>query len=847
MLNTLKNKLKSVKLGGGPLQSVTGEELRSLSDTAGRVSPPTSPLEAGVVGASPDSAKMAGTNSQKTAALRQAIQGASKLEDQQRAEQTRTQASAEEQAKKQQAGQLGQLGGLRDRVQALTSNILNQAGTAQLAQTLSLSEQALASLTPEQEPAVRQALATLQTDPSNQQALLTLNNSLGKTTVEEMLPADQLKAFFLGTQESTAQQVAQNTQDNISVADLDLPSLGFNSPEELANLLGVDPAQLQGLTIKQLKQDIEGKIQDEFTQIQDLEKKATDPMLGAAERAEARKQLREMGAVGIRKVESDVDKLADQIANADTVEFDGEDIAVSDLLEDEYISGLTAKYLDQNTDPQWKADFKSRNPDLAKWIDDNQVALLDAVADIDDSIKQFADTQEKNMQLAEPATGQPALPKELMQKLIPDFGKLSAEQLNVDNIPILKFMNQEENLKEAANAYDALKTLYQYDPDLVSELAGMDEGMLRSLGVLQNTDRWQNYTRYLSDYNRVKNMDPTNEESVWSAVFGKQIPAADAKSLVDEALVREKSGLFGSSPINSIGNLFKDARGNAADFQTISQRLQASLLGPDGKPLSLAGYAAGETPVTSIADKLSGINNYLRQPDKTGLYESVRTFFFNDDKIDANEAKKIPVERMEEAYTSLRNKMDDNARTQIENQYYNKTAKDISNTLINERQVDLLSLEKMADKYGFDSSYLARNQDTDLKNLKTAQTWLKEQIKSASPLEQITLKKHLNNINQLTEKINDTKFIKQNFGNFEWRDDQYFQWKNVPVVQQFLRLKDTPQGGQYLEDVKRLNDLINKHGAKEVFKGLNVPTSEQFNKLVNDYTKQIQQVIKLYG
>lgn len=632
---TVRDKLKRARVGGA-LQEMSQEELGSLSEAAGRAAPPIQPLEAGVIGGTPDQAKMAGTAQQRMGAIRVGLQEAETLQERMRRGQVRRTGTEAEQEKLARGTRLEQLGGLQSRVQGLTEQMIQQAAGTESEKLLQLNQQNLSQLPEERQAQVQELLSNLQEDPSNPQLLKQLNNALGITRVENMLTADNLQQYFQDVQAQTAAQTAAAFQDQATVEDLNLEQLGFTDIGEVASLLGMDPEEVRGLSVRQLIQEAEAQVEEEFTTVADLQRRAQDPNLGPAERAEARRMLREMGATGIRAAESDIDKMAEQIATADTVEFGGEEVTIEELLDDEYLSGLTARYLQASEDDPFRAQLEKNEPELTKWIQQNQAVLQDAVQQMEEGLSDFAEIQYENRRLADIAIGED-LSDDIMSNLLQGWGEIQSETYeDRGEVPeVLRILNDPQyNKNIQTNIYEGLQTLQEADPALTQELATLSKGEMDALGITagNNSDKFSTYKSYLTDISKLESADPTSAESVASAILGPGKTWADLQSTLSESSAIQNSGLFGPSPISWL----QDLRGKTpAEALAIAK----NKLLEEGKPKGLR-EAIANTP-KSIQASLQGFQsnyNKAQLDNQLGFeWDSVKDAFANDSKIDRQE------------------------------------------------------------------------------------------------------------------------------------------------------------------------------------------------------------------
>lgn len=655
----------------GQLGSVSNEEMQNLASKAGR-SVPTTPMEGSVLGGNKDQAKMMGSKASLQSTFRNLGQTPESLQTAQRREQVRRDATAEEQSGMTKASNMEKLSSLDSRVQNLTTQLINNAAQNQQASQVNLSEagQALDS-------DAQAALQTLQTaapnSPEALQATQLLNQKLGRTA-GTLLTADELKNNYQSIAQTVGQNLANSVSDTMTVSQLDLPSMGFSNSQELADLLGLPADQLDNLNIADLQQKINSTIQSEYSKVNELEQKANDPTLSAAERAQARKALREAGAVGVRSTESAMDNLADQIEDANTVEYAGQEYQIDELLDDETLSGLAAKYLDEeNPDQAWKDKFKEDNADLAEWLDSNKEALGDAVKNIDDNVKEYAAIQDYNKNLKKTSSGQ-ELSDEAMAAIVPGYGELSTQRVDVNANPILSVLQGEDKTK-SANLASSINTLAKEAPELVTELTGLTPQQLQATGVLYNDQKWQNFTQYTKDANKIASIPQGDTQGFFSELMGKSVDLNTLQSDINEVVNRERSGFFSESPLTKFMDSLVGPDGKVLPLNQIEANLRQKVQGK-----SVQDLLSNPNSVVSLSDKLGGIDSYKAQSSADAdLYDKVKGAFQNDNKLDLKEYNQI---RANLTDISDLNKLydkttDSSVRNEIISHAYNKKYPDL--------------------------------------------------------------------------------------------------------------------------------------------------------------------------
>jgi len=658
---------------GGQQSTVSEEEMQNLSQKAGR-SVPTTPMEGSVVGGNKDQAKMMGSS----ASLRSTFSTPEDLQTQRRREQVRTEATAAEEAKLTGAESLKKLSSLEERVQGLAAQKINQAGQAVGAVNSATLSEAGQSLDPEAQQLLADLQAAAPNSPEALQATQALNQKLGRTGANLLTP-EEIKSYYSSASDQLGSSLAQNTADNLMVTDLDLPSLGFTDNNELASVLGLDSAEMEGLNLTQLQEKIAASIQDNYTQVSNLETQANDMALSPAERAQARKSLREMGAVGVRTTETAIDKLADQIESADTVQFNGKEMKVEELLSDDMVSGLAAKFLDKDDidGDDWKTKFKEENPDLAQFLTDNAAALESSIGEIDDSVKEYAAIQQHNKEIATDVNGQ-TLSNEVISAIVPRYGELSTEKVDVENNTILKLLKDPTDKVRAENLRTGLEAVAKTDPTLASELSNLSMDQLRSIGILDNGDKWKAYTRYLDDSKKTQELASAPVDQFFNEFMGKKYnkgtplenEAAILKDL-DEAVKRGRSGFFGDSPLKDLTSKMVGPDGRLLPLAQIKQNLSSSMT-----PKRINDLLSNPGSISTLSDKMTGVSGYNTNRDSTGLYDKLKSAFTTDDKITRNEWYSINKNLSKEDYDKVYSnpKVDDETKKAMEGEFKTRYA-----------------------------------------------------------------------------------------------------------------------------------------------------------------------------
>ncbi len=214
-MDQLNGKKKNLLKVNGQLSSANDSELQQIAQNQGQLLP-TSPLAAQMMGASKDSAKMAGTAAQKQAATSINVAGTPNLQTVQRTQQARTEMTSPEQQQYVKSQELMESGSIGDSIQKLVQSYIPKQAAAIAGTTpkYQLKVDALPSLTPEQKAALDGLLA----NPTKEAAAAIMPLLQGTGIVNPLSLIQPVSSI-----EYSAGQIAKQMQP-ITVGDL------FNKP-----------------------------------------------------------------------------------------------------------------------------------------------------------------------------------------------------------------------------------------------------------------------------------------------------------------------------------------------------------------------------------------------------------------------------------------------------------------------------------------------------------------------------------------------------------------------------------------------------------------------------------------
>lgn len=591
-----------LKSGSGQLTESTDNTLNEALNKTDRPTAPLSPLAAAQIGTSADAAKMVGTKAQKTPALRQAVEGQDDLATFQRQEQVKT---TDQSAKTGKAKQLQTaLSGLESRVDQLKETKLQQAAQAAIP-TVSLFDPAKAA----NNPTLQSALNKLNINPQDVQALQEANTALGKTAVSgDLLTADQLKMQYGKEVASQASQAATNLLSPTKVQEL-----GFANQNELASVLGIPVENLNTLSIPDLISKAQAEIAKEYSQVQQLEQQANDPFAGAAARAEARKVLRQSGAEGIRSVESDMDKLADDIADDMLIEIGGKEYTINDALSNTAITDFVQNYLVASAEDKLK--MEQDEPALTAFAQKHQEALnkgFEALAQTTKGVEQQAQKQAASFDLGAGSI----VDANTMEKLFPGITKLGTDtQAKMNKYPLLRSMKYASTTPtQRSHITNYLKAMAELpDSALKTDLLNTSIEDLKRVGLDKPGPKWDSYLANVKLKSNINQMREDADPNEIAAMLGLG-SAQELNQLAHEANLMERSGLFGQDKGLSALKSFLDLKADGSiDYKGSVRKLQREY-GSDSKTKTIGDLALKTSPFDAIKNLGTYVETHQADP-----------------------------------------------------------------------------------------------------------------------------------------------------------------------------------------------------------------------------------------
>lgn len=597
---------------------------------------PTSPMGASLRGANPDVAKMFGSSAQ----LANANPGLgstptstnspapTKLPPGQSASLTPPPTNLNQQDQLRQLGQPRDLSTALREQQTSTTATADQTATlaegqqlqnlsnlgnvnAQIAQrTIAAETAAIPGVDSNQNAALHDYLANPTSISSLQTALtamgmtnpdgspMKLNTAADVTNAAGLLAA---KVPSLAT--ALAGSVAQTVGSSVLLTDQDFVNLGFQDINQAAALLDTTPDALRNMNTTQLIQLSQSKIAGDFSTVANLQAQANDPTAGAAVRAEARAQLRQLGAVGIQSIDSSADRLADQIRNDDKINILDPStglatpVATTQLLNSDYITGLAAAYFNGTLD---KAAFQASNPDIAKFFDANSEMIQSVVGSVSSDMANVAAANAQNLALASVAGGQAKLSDSVMKSIFPDWGTLVGAAYTPP--PIFSVLNSGQlSASDAQNVAQNLALLQGFNPDMLQQAIGA--GDVSTLNSMLLTSGATGTNSLAADINYAQQMQQGNI----SAIVGTD--QQTMQNTIADAKAKAATGLYGSDPTDAFNQAVQTAQSSFKMPQNLSQ---LSALNP-----------------SALSTAYQAVSQYVAQQDVTGLATTFKDYLSN--------------------------------------------------------------------------------------------------------------------------------------------------------------------------------------------------------------------------
>jgi len=337
---------------------------------------------------------MTGSSAQKKNALTQAVDPSKTLAAKQRYDKpvpTPTEAEDEFTSK---GNRLSRVGGLASRVDDM---LFQKQQAAQGQQAQLATDFAGRDIDPAAQDAVNAYLALVNSGSTDQAAIQQAQATMNDALAQNSTPIDPTQYLQeIGASAGQQYQEAAAIDPTLPLGSLIDPSVGFGASlgyeggdEELAADLGVDVAQLAGLTVEDIQQRMRDIEAEDFSRVESLKAEMVN---ASPDRREAlRAELEQLGATGATGLEASIDDLNTILTSADVVEFNGMSMPIKDMMENDAISDAI---LSAVRDPDAMARLAQEEPALAKWVQENKDSLEQLSTNIEQQSVTFKQAQD---------------------------------------------------------------------------------------------------------------------------------------------------------------------------------------------------------------------------------------------------------------------------------------------------------------------------------------------------------------------------------------------------------------------------------------------------------------------
>lgn len=316
------------------------------------------------------------------------------------------------------------------------------------------------------------AITPMTARPSNTVATINAAVELAQQGVDE-------KAVMGSFNEAQGigQEAAKVTPDKMSLAQANL------SPEEQAALtrVGLDSSAGQQILKDKLRE-----IMPQFNEVEKARQVLLDASATLQDQANARKLLRQSGVTGRYTPAQKINNIVAQLEEDDTVKFDGQNMTIDELLNNEYITDLAA---DAINDPSLLAAMKQdpSTKEFAEYLEQNRVAWKALLKPIEEQVGKVQEFRDAQMKAASFADGSP-IPEELMDALNPSWRDMRTAGLGkaAPILGALKTLRDPASIKGVTSLLMEAQAMY---PSKFKELASMDLKTLSELGLLDGTKK----------------------------------------------------------------------------------------------------------------------------------------------------------------------------------------------------------------------------------------------------------------------------------------------------------------------------------------------------------------------
>lgn len=560
---------KSIGTGGKQLvRNASGQlveqavPISQLAGQQGMTAPPTTPGGATAIGATPDSAKMAGTPNQMQSALRQNTDQINTTQEAQADKRYRSTLTADEQARKEKAEKLAPLSETHAKVQGWVDKQVQLAATTGGATTPTLATGTLKATDPTKQAEVDAAMQKAATGDAA--AIAQLVTLTGKPSSEiQQAAKDAATAGANNAAQAYATAIGDVGIENILPPGMDVA--------QLAGLLGMTPDQVQKMSLG----DLDTAVANLGQTTAQTDEAANSALLGSAERAEMAERSKELSTSGAAAIDAQLTDLGAQLESADQITFLGQTGTISDLLSDKGISDAVTKMMN---DGSWEK-LPDTDP-LKQFITKYKDVLTKAAAGVETAAKGYEEVQTANKSAL--TFGNAVLSPQLAQDLLGfDPSKPTADKVDPSKSNLLGWLKGNPNAEQIVSELNG-------NPTLAKELNGLNAGELSKLDP-PNGERWKIYKDSQAVHEKWKNVNPADPDSILEFLAGSAGGGQQLKGAVAAAYKLRKAGL----PAPQIpAGLDEDPKDGVIDAPSkLSSYIQKNL-----GPSSLRDVITGFTP-----------------------------------------------------------------------------------------------------------------------------------------------------------------------------------------------------------------------------------------------------------
>jgi hypothetical protein len=583
LADTLANNKKLIKNKQGQVQEVTNQTLGQLASQKNMLSP-INPLQATMLGANKDQAKMAGTPAQINNLSNQLSQPKGPIQDsksltlaKQQQSESGYQQSLSQQLGKEKSQNLQALTGLGDRINTYIGNAIKQMTGAStpptsLGDALTNSQQPINTGTSTNNTLVQDKGPSEFTDmgvgggsapeyslysqPNTNNTLITGNGITDITladSVQDPQLADALNRLKAGDTSALdivakslnktpdqltfndfvnlykdptgdiSKKVAALLPDTIKFDASVLGDLGYTNAQ-LSELLGVpDVSQLSISEVDNLVQDQAAQVNNE---IMSLQAKIQDPTLSAQDKELLNDRLREFGYVGASATQEEFDNLVQELETDQQIEMGDETYSLEELLSDPTITGMMDDYLN---DPEGLIgkELKEKYPDLTNFVDQNKNAIKGMFDQMGSDTREAIDNYKYNLNLKNTDAG--PLSDSLMNQLMPGWNEWS-DQKKTEVPPVLSYLNDKQIPPEKRTTFLNRLSAADGDPNLLKALNSFTPEQITAYGLddVNNKAGYDNWVNAVKTDSRMKAV-----ESNLAKLHSGNFSSADVDAVMD--------------------------------------------------------------------------------------------------------------------------------------------------------------------------------------------------------------------------------------------------------------------------------------------------------------------------